>query len=280
MPHMSAIAPLLLAAAAIAAAQPPQRPAFAVASIKPSQPDARGITLQFLPGGRLVVTNLPLVIIIATAYNLPFQSPRLIGGPTWIRSERFDIEATAEKGAIPAGMSSEARRLKMIAMLQTLLADRFQLAVRRETKEMPVYAVTVAKDGPKLEKAKVEEKDCPEARTADGFACHEFTGGQGRGLHGQAVDISDLVRYVENWAERPVIDRTGLKGLYRIETSPWIPMRVGPLPPPGTKGESGADVADLPTLFTVFSNLGLKLEAQRAPAETFEITHIEHLVGN
>jgi uncharacterized protein (TIGR03435 family) len=168
----------------------------------------------------------------------------------------------------------------MALMLQTLLADRFKLVVHREMKEMPIYAVVVAKDGPKLEKAKVEEKDCPPVRTSDGFACHEFMGGQGRGLHGQAVSMADLVSHVENWAERPVIDKTGIQGLFHIETKPWVSMRLGPVPPAGAKAEDGSDVADLPTLFTVFSNMGLKLEAQKGPAEIFEITHIEKPAEN
>jgi uncharacterized protein (TIGR03435 family) len=145
---------------------------------------------------------------------------------------------------------------------------------------MAVYAVVVGKDGPKLEKAKVEEKDCPEGRANDGVSCHEFMGGQGRGLHGQAVAMSDLVLYVENWAERPVIDRTGIQGLFHIETSPWLPVRPGPLPPAGAKGEDGSNLSDLPTLFDVFASLGLRLEAQKAPVEIFEITHVERPVQN
>ena len=99
---------LLLATAAIAAAgfQPqPARPlAFEVASVKPNKADDRRIAMEFLPGGRLLVTNVPLRIIIAMAYHLPFQSSRLSGGPDWIRSERYDIEAKAKKDAIPAGL--------------------------------------------------------------------------------------------------------------------------------------------------------------------------------
>jgi uncharacterized protein (TIGR03435 family) len=259
----------------------PKPVAFEVASVKLNKATDRRIGMEFLPGGRLVITNVPLFIIIAHAYHVPFQSsPRLSGGPDWIRAERYDIEARAEKGAIPPNISSEARGQLMRSMLQTLLADRFKLAVRRDTREMAVYAVVVAKDGPKLERAKVEEKDCPEARTSDGFACHEFAGGQGRGLHGQAVTISDLAYYVENWAEHPVIDKTGIKGLFHIETKPWISMRPGPSPPAGAKGEDGSDVADLPTLFTVFANLGLKLEGQKAPVEVYEITHVERPVEN
>ena len=278
---------LLLATAAIAAAAqlpaqpPPSTPlAFEVASVKPSQPEDRRIGMQFLPGGRLLVSNIPLRMIVAIAYNVPFQSSRLIGGPGWIGSERYDIEAKAEKEAIPAGTPSEARKQKMRLMLQALLAERFKLAIRRETKEMTVYAMVVAKDGPKLERAKVGENDCPEARASDGFVCHEFVGGQGRGLHGQAVDMSDLALYVENWAERPVIDRTGIQGLFHIETRPWTTLRPGPPPAAGAKGEDGSDVADLPTLFTVFANLGLKLESQKAPVEIFEITHIEKPAQN
>ena len=271
-----------VAALACAAGQLPAQapPSFAAASVRATAPDDRRFGMQFLPGGRLEMTNLPLQIIIAIAYNLPFQSPRLTGGPAWIRSDRYAIEATAEKGAIPVGLSGVALRQKMKLMLQTLLADRFKLVVRREMREMPIYAVVVAKDGPKLEKAKVEEKDCPPVRTSDGFSCHEFMGGQGRGLHGQAVTIADVASYVENWAERPVIDKTGIQGLFHIETKPWVSMRLGPVPPAGAKAEDGSDVADLPTLFTVFANMGLKLEAQKGPAEIFEITHIEKPAEN
>ena len=267
--------------AGLAAAQsnPASTPKFEVASIKANKAPGR-IGIEFLPGGRLVVNNLPFFVIVAMAYNLPFQSTRLSGGPDWIRAERFDIEAKAEKDAIPAGMPGEARKHKMQLMLQALLADRFKLAVRRYSKEMQVYAIVVAKDGPKLEKAKVEEKDCPEARTSDGFGCHEFVGGQGRGLHGQAVDMTDLALYVENWAEHPVIDRTGIQGLYHIETSPWVSVSLGPMPPAGAKGESGTYLADLPTLFEVFTRMGLKLEAQKALVDAFEITYAERPVEN
>jgi uncharacterized protein (TIGR03435 family) len=92
--------------------------------------------------------------------------------------------------------------------------------------------------------------------------------------------MSDLANYVENWAERPVIDKTGIQGLFHIETRPWVSMRPAPTPPAGAKGEDGSDIADLPTLFTVFTQLGLKLDAQKAPVEIIEITHIERPVQN
>jgi uncharacterized protein (TIGR03435 family) len=90
----------------------------------------------------------------------------------------YDIEAAPAPGSIPAGLPSNVRDEKHRFMLQTLLEDRFKLKMRRETKELPVYAVTVAKSGLKLEKAKIEEKDCAEPGTP-GVSCHSVMGGRG-----------------------------------------------------------------------------------------------------
>jgi uncharacterized protein (TIGR03435 family) len=277
----------------IAFAQQPARPAFEVVSVKPntSQDFRQGIQLDVSPAGKLTSKNIPLLMTIATAYNIPFQSSRLTGAPDWLGRDRFDIEATPPADAFPATLSGPARDAKLRAMLQSLLADRFKLAIRRETKVAPVYAIVVGKKGPRLEKSKVEEKDCPQdheaiggglatSKPAERVSCHGFNGGQGRGLHGDAVDISDLAIIVSNWTDRPVVDKTGLRGLYHIETKPWIPMRLGPAPAAGAKAEDGSEVADLPTLFTVFENLGLKLEAQQAPVEYFVIDHIERPDAN
>jgi uncharacterized protein (TIGR03435 family) len=202
---------------------------------------------------------------------LPFQSSRLTGAPDWIRAERYDIEAKAPSGSIPAGASTATRDARMRLMLQALLAERFKLTMRRETKELPIFAVVVGKNGPKLEKSKIEEKDCTEMPTP----CHVFMGGRGRGLHGQAVDMADLATFVENWAERPVIDKTGITGLFHIETRGWLPMTPGPAPAAGAKAEDGSDMADLPTLFAIFEQLGLKLEPQKAPVDIYHIEQIE-----
>ncbi len=253
-------------------------PAFEVASVKANKSGAQGGTPpQFLSGGRFVSTNMPLLFVIAAAWNLPFQGPRFSRGPDSVSllGDRFDIEAKAPADAFPAGMSEHARLAKMRLMLQALLVDRFKLVMIKETRELPIYAVVVAKGGPKLEKAKIGEAQCLGEGVQDfGALCHSFNGGQGRGLHGAAVDIADLALYVENWAQRPVVDKTGIKGLFHIETKPWQPITLGPAPADGAKGEDGSDAADIPTLFTVFRDLGLKLESQKGRVEVFRIERL------
>jgi uncharacterized protein (TIGR03435 family) len=258
--------------------------AFEVASIKenPVQ-DPRSMRMQFLPGGRLVVRDIPLILLIAAAYDLPpTDSPRLTGGPDWIRKTQYDIEATVEKGAIPEGASQKVQNEQLRLMLQTLLADRFKLTLRHEIKDLPAYVITVAKGGPKLPKAAVEEKDCKADPPSpdDPAACHIFQGGQGQGVHGQAVSLDDLTRGVERFADRPVVDQTGLKGLYNVQTEGWVPMRPRPpRPADATDAQRAEDQAFAdparPTIFQILDRLGLKMEGQRAPVEATIIVSIE-----
>ncbi|HEY6344227.1 MAG TPA: TIGR03435 family protein [Bryobacteraceae bacterium] len=260
--------------------------AFEVASVRPHKPgDTQFAGPQVLPGGRFISRTI-LMVDIAFAYDIPLRlqgDSLIIGGPGWIGPGSFDdvydIEATVSKQAIPDGLSINDATNRERLMVQALLADRFKLAVHREMKEMPVYALTVAKGGPKLVKADIEEKDCPTPPPGGGGDgnkfCHRFNGGRGRGMQARAVTVSDMAAWAGNWADRPIVDKTGLKGLYHIETDPWASMELGATaPPPGTK-QDGVDVSDLPTLFTIFDRLGLKMEAQRDKVSILVIDHIE-----
>jgi len=263
-----------------AQSQPPL--AFEVASVKPHKADdGRPSMPGFLPGGRFVSKGIPLKFLIAVAYNVGYQSVRLSGGPGWINSGEgaYDIEAKAGPDANPPGTPGLVRAERMRLMLQALLADRFKLKIHRETKELPIYAVILGKNGPKLEKAKIEEKDCPEGG-APGVACHSFLGGRGRGLHGEAVSLADVLSYVENWTDRPLVDKTGVQGLFNVQTRGWQPSQPGPAPAPGAKAEDGGDLADLPTLFTLFTEMGLKLDAQKGTVDIFVIDHVEKPTEN
>jgi len=127
----------------------------------------------------------------------------LTGGPDWIRETQYDIEAKTEDGAIAPGTSGRARDDKIRLMLQTLLAERFKMVMRREIKELPVYAVVVRKGGPKMQKADIDEKACASRPTnfAEVDSCHSFQGGQGRGLHGQAISVADVRRQLFFWVD-------------------------------------------------------------------------------
>jgi len=246
---------------------------FEVASVKPSkEQDFRGMSMQYMPGGRLAIHNYPVLLVISQAYNIPPQSPRLRGGPQWIWVERYDIEAKADPSVAPPGLPDATRRERMRKMLQALLADRFHLAVHTETKEDAVYLLVTGKNGPKLQRSAIADKDCDEK-------CHVLNGGQGRGIHGRAIDMADLASMLENFADRPVLDRTGIDGLYDVDTTAWMPMRGKPLPS-GAKAEDGSDADTMPTMFTVVARLGLKLEPQRAPVEIVVIDRVERPAEN
>jgi uncharacterized protein (TIGR03435 family) len=240
------------------------------------------------PGGKLMIRGVPLYAIITRAYQVPLQSPRLSGGPDWTHAERYDIDAIAPAGAIPAGLPADERNRRVALMLQGILADRFKMQMRRETKEIPVYALVVGKGGPKLQKSQYDEKDCTAANDTpapNAAPCHAFNGGQGRGLHGKAATMDDVVQFVENWTDRPLLNKTGLAGLYAFETDGWLPMRprVQPNPAPGTT-PTPEDLAyadpTTPTIFNIFERLGLRMESQKAPIETYVIEHIERPTEN
>jgi len=246
-----------------AQSKPTTRLAFEVVSVKPSAPDdRRSPGHSFLPGGRFTARKLPPRALIRLAYDLPYIL--ISGGPSWLESENFDIDAKADD---PSSNSQQMRR-----MLQSLLADRFKVEVRRETKEMPVYALVVAKGGPKLKKA--EDRTCEETLGMDAFLrhtlCHWILGGPGPGLSGSTVNMRDLAEGLTARLGRPVLDNTGIEGNFDIKTSGWNPgfdISEGREPP--------AD-PNAPTLFAVIEEqLGLKLESRKAPVETLVIERAE-----
>ncbi len=252
---------------------------FEIASVKVNDSAARDGTLQFLPGGRFVARNTPLALLIATAYDLPFnRTPRLTGVPESALLFRYDIEARAEKGSIRPDALTKIRDGKMKMMLQSLLEDRFHLKMLREAKEQPVYAIVVASGGPKLKKSKMSEAECASGPTGFVDGCHTIRGGIGRGIHGDAIDIADVALFVQNWTDRPVIDKTGVTDLYDIQTEGWAPMLPRPPRPdgaPATGGDAGLDDPDRQTLAQVFGQLGLKMESQRAVVDMFVVEHLE-----
>jgi uncharacterized protein (TIGR03435 family) len=253
-------------------------PKFEVISVKLNKsPETSKALLQFLPGGRFVATHIPLIQVIAAAWNLPLHSQRLtLASGVQMPGGSYDIEATPEEGTFPPGMTQEARLTKMRLMLQALLEDRFQLKVRVEPKEEPVYVLIVGKSGPKFGKSKFQEEKCGDTspNRISNPACHFLNGGQNSGLHGGSVTIAQVVGGVTNFTDRPVLDETELTGYWDIETEGWAPMRPS-LDGAAQSGDTSVNNSDRPTLFDVFEKLGLRMESQKAVIDIFVIDHVE-----
>jgi len=244
---------------------------FEVASIKPASPDAKGSSIQFMPGGGLSMTNMPLRAMITFAYDV--RDFQVSGGAGWVGTERFDVRAKAERTASDgpvdlAKMTDDQRRTvrdQMAERLRALLADRFQLLVHKETKDQPIYALVVSKNGAKLKEAKAVEG-----------ARQGMSMNRGR-LEGFAAPMEMLGNILSNTMGRPVIDKTGLTGKYDFVLE-WTPeagvdaraQGFGdginePAPAPGG-----------PTIFTALQEqLGLRLDAQKGPVQTIVIDRAE-----
>jgi uncharacterized protein (TIGR03435 family) len=206
-------------------------PKFEVTSVRLNKtPDLCKGLLQFRPGGTFSGTNVPLTRMIAVAWALPMQSPRItLSSGVKIPEEVYDLEATSPEGAFPPGTTGEARFARMKLMLQALREERFKLKVRTERKEQPVYALVIGKGGPRLEKSKFQEPDCGEEfgpKLISNPACRYLDGNQDSGLHGASVTIAQVAYALQNWTDQPVFDKTALAGYYDIQTEGWVPMRT------------------------------------------------------
>jgi uncharacterized protein (TIGR03435 family) len=224
--------------------------------------------------------------MISTAYGV--QAFRVSGGPNWLPSERFDIEAKMDAATADAleKLSPDQRVLTQQQMLQALLADRFQLTVHRETKELTIYTLVIAKGGPKLQEAKAGDTYPNGGTYPDGT--HAGAGSmKGSVLSGevtaQAVPIAKLAQDLMQMLGHPVLDRTELTGVYdfKLQFTPDDRLQ----PPPGASPNSriplpSAD-SNAPSLFDALQEqLGLKLESGKGPVEVIVIDHIERPSGN
>ena len=223
-----------------------QVPTFDTASVKPNRSSDTRLSIS-TRGGIYTAVNAPLRTLILIAYELGFEPFRLVGGPDWISSERFDV-----LGTLPAGSTSR----QIGPMLRALLADRFKLAVHTETRDLPAYALVLARNdgrlGPQLRRSTA---DC----VATPPACRTSVGSDIRAT-GQA--LTALAGTLPQFVSRRVFDRTGLSGLFDFE------LRFSDTDPAVAGG-------DLPSIFTALQEqLGLKLEPTRGPAEVIVIDRI------
>jgi uncharacterized protein (TIGR03435 family) len=225
---------------------------FEVASIKPSAPNSPGAFLQPQPGGNLRMAGATLKNLIAYAYGV--REFAISGGPDWTDSDRFDVDARV--GTSPGTTRQIPERLR------ALLAERFQLAIHTESKVQNVYALVVAKDGPKLSDAKPDSG--PSIRK------------RGASIIGEGVGMAMLVMNLAGSLERPVLDKTGLTGKYDFKLEWSLEADKNSASVSATSADAAVAPAQTgPSLFSALQEqLGLRLEAQKAPVNTLVIDHV------
>jgi uncharacterized protein (TIGR03435 family) len=232
--------------------------------------------------GMLRYTNVSLKDCIRVAYKVKeFQ----IEGPDWLGSARFDITAKFPEGATKDQIPD---------MLQALLADRFKLALHRDTKDHAIYALVVGKGGPKLKPAEVTAPELPPngplpppgrgpiprgamMMTMDGSGMH---------LKASSATLAGVAEAISRFTERPVVDETEIKGQYDFDlvfspetTRGMRTLAGGSMPPPPPPGSEHADAPAEPagSIFDAVQRYGLRLEARKAPIEILTVDHIDKI---
>jgi uncharacterized protein (TIGR03435 family) len=239
---MTRLAGVLFLTALLAFSQAPEPLAFEVASVKPNH-SGRGDSHSDSDNDRITCVNMTLKRYIAKAYGVREDQ---ISGPDWLGSERFDLVAKAP------GQMHEADLMKM---LQTLLADRFKVALHRENREGRVYALTIAKGGAKLKPV-------------------ESTGNSSTNTSRAAMTVKQAsMEQVAGALSRhvgfPVVDETGLAGVFDFKLT-WDPAADA------LSSDEARDAG--PSIFTALQQqIGLKLESRKRPVETLVIDHAERV---
>ena len=265
-------------------------PKYEVASIKPSSSDEGRSMLRFTPDGTSI-QGVPARMLLRFAFGVEFD--RMIGVPAWTSSNRYDVEAKVAPEDAPKleKLTADQRR----SMLLPLLAERFNLKYHHETRELPMYALVVAKGGPKL----TESKDpVPPPNDPGGPGTQKGPlNMRGRTMmmpgrieaHGSTMDM--LVHSLYPPLGHTVVDKTGLTGSYDY-TLQWTP-EDGAMPPPGGPGggpgggagsapggalarDANADDAGAPSLLTAIEEqLGLKIESTKGTVDVIVIDHFD-----
>lgn len=215
---------------------------FEVAVIRPALPTTVGSSFLRFEGGRIKISNEPVKLLVRVAYEL--QNAEIAGGPPWLDTDRFDIEAKT-------GRPEKPTMRELTVLVQALLADRFHLKFRREKRDLTVYALVAGKGDPKLKAS--GDGETPGMNTHGGKGVSQVVA--------TATSMGLLASYVGNRLDRIVVNKTGLTGAYDFKLE-WAPDEL----PDST----------LPSLPTALNEqLGLKLETQKSPVEVMVIDSMD-----
>jgi uncharacterized protein (TIGR03435 family) len=213
-----------------------------------------------------IAENTTIKAVISSAYNI--KQDAISGGPDWIDSDRFDISArvSSSDGLAPPKLTKAQRN----QMLQSLLADRFQLVIHNQTHDALIYELTVTKSGPKFHATTPGDTFVAGVKGLDGQTRigDPMMTGPGQ-ITGQAVTLASIIDMLSQTLQRPIVDKTGLTGKYDIALH-WTPDNMA------AAATSASSNANGPTLFTALQEqLGLKLDSTKGPVKTVVIDHIE-----
>jgi uncharacterized protein (TIGR03435 family) len=267
-------------------------PSFEVATIKPasSQPQ-----LSSASPAEVHISNVTVRNLIEQAYGIPWTSAdneRVLGGPAWLDTNHYDIAARIPGDLAEARqrLSRDQQKQQISLMLQSLLAERFHLKLHFETRVLAVYALVVAKPNPHLVEstnqpaqespAPISLPSKPEDPKDLRHGILVLYNGQSAQMTAKQASLDDLVHWFAGYSEvggRPVVNQTGLSGLYDF-TLRWTRQSLAVTPQPGS---SDAADSDAPPLFTALPNqLGLRLKSAKAPAEVILIDHTDPPTDN
>jgi uncharacterized protein (TIGR03435 family) len=246
---------------------------FEVASVKPSPPPAPGrnaaVAVRGGPGSTdpalVRFDNIDLFSLVTMAYGIGRYQ---LFGPEWLSTARFDINAR-----VPLGATRDQYRL----MLQNLLAERFKLALHHETREIPIYEMTIAKNGPKLKESPVDlDETDPGLQPPPRWSSPPPQAGNvGGSMQSTKQPMEWLVAMLSGMLGRPVTDTTGLKGKYDIQLR-WGGFGLNASVAPDNP-DVGAAESEPSLIQAVQEQLGLKLTPKKAPFDVLVIDHIERV---
>lgn len=252
-------------------------PQFEVASVRQNISDVKKGGIQTPPGGRFIAENMTLRALVQFAYGvLPQQ---VSGGASWVDTDRFDIVARADTNAAdPLAARQRGDAGSVPLMLRSLLAERFRLQVHTDSRDLPIFALVVARNDGKLgPQIKASQGECPSTGPQTGAAGCGVHMGKGPGtLVAAGATMAQLASSLTPWVSRIVIDQTNLRGGYDL-TLNWTPDQIseglsrkiaaGGLPPPDPNGAS---------IYTaVQEQLGLKLDSRRGAVDVIVIERAE-----
>jgi uncharacterized protein (TIGR03435 family) len=269
-----------------------QRAAFEVASIKRTDPANYRFVIGVQPGGRLVVNGATLQALIAYAYAV--RNFQIIGGPSWMTTDRWDIEARAEEGTVAplTGPPDPNRPSPVGIRLQSLLEDRFNLKLHRDSRELPVFELSQVKGGSKL---KLSDDQTPLKPPEPGAGPRPPQAGAsmprgsmsmmigGGELEASAMPVTSLAGALAQILGRTVIDKTELQGLYdfKLRWTPEVGQTIGPSgpPPPGVVPPP-VDPSGPSLVTAIQDQLGLKLDSMKEPVQVLLIDAVQKPTEN